>query len=90
MWDLVGNPEDRFSHNEAHLSQLSCFLHMPTTKAQSDQHLCCSLTLDTIISLVSLSEISRLNIASFHNCADWFVSYLVINPKDRFLMQDLS
>ena len=20
MWDLVGNPEDRFSHNEAHLS----------------------------------------------------------------------
>ena len=19
MWDLVGNPEDRFSHNEAHL-----------------------------------------------------------------------
>ena len=22
MWDLVGNPEDRFSHNEAHLRQL--------------------------------------------------------------------
>ena len=20
MWDLVGNPENRFSHNEAHLS----------------------------------------------------------------------
>ena len=19
MWDLVGNPEDRFSHNEAHM-----------------------------------------------------------------------
>ena len=19
MWDLVGNPEDRFSHNEAHI-----------------------------------------------------------------------
>ena len=23
MWDLVGNPEDRFSHNEAHLDQLA-------------------------------------------------------------------
>ena len=20
MWDLVGNPEDRFSHNEAHIA----------------------------------------------------------------------
>ena len=23
MWDLVGNPEDRFSHNEAHIKMLS-------------------------------------------------------------------
>ena len=23
VWDLVGNPEDRFSHNEAHISTLS-------------------------------------------------------------------
>ena len=23
MWDLVGNPEDRFSHNEAHMAVTS-------------------------------------------------------------------
>ena len=23
MWDLVGNPEDRFSHNEAHIERVS-------------------------------------------------------------------
>ena len=23
VWDLVGNPEDRFSHNEAHISVIS-------------------------------------------------------------------
>ena len=22
MWDLVGNPEDRFSHNEAHFARI--------------------------------------------------------------------
>ena len=24
MWDLVRNPEDRFSHNEAHISIILC------------------------------------------------------------------
>ena len=24
MWDLVGNPEDRFSHNKAHLFKPIC------------------------------------------------------------------
>ena len=24
VWDLVGNPEDRFSHNEAHIKMSSC------------------------------------------------------------------
>ena len=24
MWDLVGNPEDRFSHNEAHILMVCC------------------------------------------------------------------
>ena len=31
MSDLVGNPEDRFSHNEAHIIKLS-----PSTRQQSD------------------------------------------------------
>ena len=31
MSDLVGNPEDRFSHNEAHIITLS-----PSTRQQSD------------------------------------------------------
>ena len=26
VWDLVGNPEDRFSHNEAHFILLSLYL----------------------------------------------------------------
>ena len=25
MWDLVGNPEDRFSQNEAHISSWATF-----------------------------------------------------------------
>ena len=24
MWDLVGNPEDWFSHNEAHIVPVTC------------------------------------------------------------------
>ena len=27
MSDLVGNPEDRFSHNEAHFSSENCYFH---------------------------------------------------------------
>ena len=33
MWGLVGNPEDRISHNEAHIKQLAfeeCFLKVLT------------------------------------------------------------
>ena len=33
MWGLVGNPEDRISHNEAHIKQLTfeeCFLKVLT------------------------------------------------------------
>ena len=26
MWDLVGNPEDRFSHNEAHIVECAVML----------------------------------------------------------------
>ena len=28
MWDLVGNPEDRFSHNEAHFLHMICVFVM--------------------------------------------------------------
>ena len=28
MWDLVGNPEDRFSHNEAHINQGGYFVKL--------------------------------------------------------------
>ena len=28
MWDLVGNPEDRFSHNEAHLDKSSSIINL--------------------------------------------------------------
>ena len=30
MWDLVGNPEDRFSHNEAHVSSIIVFFNSNT------------------------------------------------------------
>ena len=56
------------------------FCHMRTTKAQSDQCLCCLLP--SIISLVSLCAISWL--ASLCSWADRFKSYLVVNPKNMF------
>ena len=40
--------------------------------------------LDSIISLVSISEISSLYLASVCCCLDWFESYLAENPEDRF------
>ena len=42
---------------------------------------CC---LDSIISLVSISEISSLYLASFCGCEGLFVSYQVTNLKDTF------
>ena len=33
MWDLVGNPEDRFSHNEAHI--VVYYAQMGLTEAES-------------------------------------------------------
>ena len=44
--------------------------------------------IDSVISLVSISEISRL--ASFCGCAGRFESYLVKNPKTGFLMMRLK
>ena len=35
MSDLVGNPEDRFSHNEAHLSIMQRLSLVPETQCQS-------------------------------------------------------
>ena len=49
--------------------------------AQSDQHFVVRC-LDSIIPLVSISEISSLCLASL--AARQFMSYLVANPEDRF------
>ena len=43
MWDLVGNPEDRFSHNEAHI--VSALLHEEIDRAN---HLHLALMVDHI------------------------------------------
>ena len=32
MWDLVGNPEDRFSHNEAQIQMMSGFKMSDTSE----------------------------------------------------------
>ena len=64
---------------------LSCenlFLPYANNKGadRSDQHLCCSLL--SIIPVLAISEISRLQLAS--SWAAQFESYLVANPEDRF------
>ena len=38
MWDLVGNPEDRFSHNEAHLDQLANLHFVSALVLRADNH----------------------------------------------------
>ena len=38
MWDLVGNPEDRFSHDEAHIVPSLYFLNL---KFHATSHLLC-------------------------------------------------
>ena len=67
MWDLIGNPEDRFSHNEAHIfsreysstdPKIQSF-HLPTaspillvTVSEYNRNiLCCISTVDTNLSL---------------------------------------
>ena len=53
--------------------------------AQSERSLISAFVvrcLNSIISLLAIAEISRL--ASFCSCADWFESYLVEIPEDRF------
>ena len=40
MLDLVGNPEDRFSHNEAHIRTQDVILtRQPDQSAKSELHL---------------------------------------------------
>ena len=51
MWDQVGNPEDRFSHNEAHMSLGSCNdrLFAPMMLAFSNlKCFCCSRNLNKL------------------------------------------
>ena len=58
----------------------TCLCHMRTTKAQSDQHLCCLLP--SIISLVSTFEISSLYLASVSAQAGLSLT------KDRFSREE--
>ena len=61
--DLVGRPEDRFSHNKAHLSLVMRKLDfcICENKGAADQHLCFHFLNSTIplstISLLTISEI---------------------------------
>ena len=66
--DLVGNSEDQFSHNEAHMScyEKTCLLHMQKQRHRSagcsgaaDQHLCFRF-IDSTIPLLPKSEILSL------------------------------
>ena len=50
VWDLVRNPEDRFSHNEAQISHSNC---------TADQRLCFNY-IDSTIPLLSISYVSSL------------------------------
>ena len=78
----------QFFTSELH-HENSCLCHMWTTfGADQPAHPCSLIStfvvccLDSIISLVSMSEISSLT--SYYGCAGRFVSYLVANPEDRF------
>ena len=39
MSDLVGNPEDRFSHNKAHLTFVKFFIHSPMENLKKKDNL---------------------------------------------------
>ena len=41
MWDLIGNPEDRFSHNEAHI--------MEATDTESETSLIIRLNIHNLV-----------------------------------------
>ena len=95
MWDLVGNPEDRFSHNEAHISSSSsskelfhektCFLHLrkQTCRLAALELCSCSVLFDSTIPLLSKSEIPSLlhRLLWLHSlvCQTWSCR----NCKDR-------
>ena len=78
LFTIVKNLELRWYES---LHEKTCFCHMRTTKPHPLRLISAFVVrcLDSIIPLVSISEMSSL-----FGCAGQFVSYLVTNPKDRF------
>ena len=84
MSDLVGNPEDRFSHNEA---QMSLAMRKPNMRITNAQISCVSSHADQRLRMYYLdSRISLLLVLNpkFHACTALFVPDLVGNHADRF------
>ena len=80
--DLVGNPEDRFSHNAAQKESTSTeciakFLHAWHFLSWKFGH---ENINGNIFSILLMQEA----VVIFCGCTAWFVSDLVGNPEDRF------
>ena len=92
--DLVGNPEDRFCHEEAHIlaGNLSLVMRKPgfcicvnkdadqlRGNREADQHLCFRYMDSTILLILNFKSLTILC-----GCTAQFVWNLVGNPEDRF------
>ena len=79
MWDLVGNPEDRFSHNEAHIfdgkntiqAANQIFVTVPVEK-----YFCCLLYHNTFV----MTRLNFMSLVVRENRSSGFPASSVTNP----------
>ena len=94
VWDLVGNPEDRFSHNEAHIecnSYRFCMGGAARFIMLTHLYNMSRVVRKLAFSICENKDADQLRgnrnfqpLAIFCGCIAWFVWDLVGNPEDRF------
>ena len=94
MSDLVGNPEDLFSHNKAHILLVSqtktgvgaVYEKYCICKNKRADQLCGNRAADQcpLFTLQTLYFLNLKPLVIICGCTDRFMSDLVGNPRDRF------
>ena len=86
MSDLVGNPEDRFSHVTAHISlYMSCFMRKPNFKLWESKDAVTAQLICTFVFAARIVQFFSFKLLAFLcDCTDWFVSDLIRNPEEWF------
>ena len=82
MWDLVGNPEDRFSQNEAHIYFLQKLRHTESDRLSVQVH----AYLDNMIDVAALLEDSETKTEALEKAAELEDELSQVGNKDAGLV----